>query len=79
MIAGRVKGQALALDSNPTLPVLCKLRQILKMAPSFSVAIFKLGINTSASQGFVRRKCELAQSKLSKKLTCLLLFLEKPS
>lgn len=49
MIAGRVKGQALALDSNPTLPVLCKLRQILKMALSFSVAIFKLGINTSAS------------------------------
>lgn len=46
---GRAKGDALALDSNPTLPMPCKLRQILKMALSFSVAIFKLGINTSAS------------------------------
>lgn len=27
----------------------------------------------------MRKQCELAQSKLSKKLTCLLLFLEKPS
>lgn len=47
--AGRAKGDALALDSNPTWPVLCKLRQIPKVALSFSVAIFKLGINRSAS------------------------------
>lgn len=53
---GRAKGDALALDSNPTRPVLCKLRQIPKVALSFSVAIFKLGINRSASEGFCEKE-----------------------